>query len=67
MPVLVIELKWNQSDEGAIRQIKRQDYPLALREYGGEILLVGINYDSKSGKHTCKIEKYEVEHAIYSI
>ncbi len=67
MPVLVIELKWNQSDEGAIRQIKRQDYPLALREYGGEILLVGINYDSKSGKHTCKIEKYEVEHTSHSI
>ena len=57
-PVILVELKWNKSDLGAIRQIKRNDYPQVFRDYGGEILLVGINYDAKSKKHTCKIEKY---------
>ena len=58
LPLLVIELKWNKTDGGAIRQIKNRDYPQALKEYGGNILLIGINYDSKSKKHTCRIEEY---------
>lgn len=58
MPLLLIELKWNQSDKGAIGQIKNKDYPQKLKDYGGDILLVGINYDARSKKHTCKIEKY---------
>lgn len=59
MPLILIELKWNQTDEGAIKQIKNRDYPQAVLEYGGEILLVGINYDSKSKMHTCRIESYK--------
>lgn len=59
MPVILIELKWNKNVSSAIEQIKRNDYPQALKKYGGDILLVGINYDAKSKKHTCKIEKYE--------
>lgn len=58
MPVILIELKWNKSDNGAIQQIKNRDYPYALKDYGSDILLVGINYDEKSKKHTCKIERY---------
>lgn len=61
MPVILIELKWNKSDEGAIKQIKNRDYPYVLKDYGSDILLVGINYDEKSKKHTCKIEKYKKE------
>lgn len=57
MPLLLIELKWNKTEKGAIRQIKNKDYPQALRDYGGEILLVGINYDAKNKKHTCTIEE----------
>lgn len=26
-------------------QIKKLNYPAAIKEFGGEILLVGINYD----------------------
>lgn len=59
MPLLLVELKWNKSDEGAISQIKNNDYPQALKEHGGDILLVGINYDTKSKKHTCRIEEYK--------
>ena len=60
-PALVIELKWNQSAEGAIEQIKKKKYPDCLKTYGSEILLIGINYDkeAKSGarKHSCRITK----------
>ena len=59
MPLMVIELKWNKTDEGAIRQIKNHDYPQVMKDYGGEILLVGINYDSKNKKHTCTMESYK--------
>lgn len=58
LPLLLIELKWNKTDKGAIGQIKNNDYPQALKDYGGDILLVGINYDAKSKRHTCKIEEY---------
>ena len=56
-PALVIELKWNKSAEGAIRQIKERQYASWIENYTGEILLVGINYDEKKG-HECVIEKY---------
>lgn len=58
-PLLLIELKWNVSSEGAIGQIKAKNYPAAVRDYGREIILVGINYDPKSKKHICRIEKFQ--------
>lgn len=61
MPVLVIELKWNKSARGAIMQIQEKHYPKPFENYGGDILLVGINYDKDAPagkrKHTCVIEK----------
>ena len=56
-PALLIELKWNQSAEGAIGQIKEKEYMQALSDYRGNILLVGINYDKKSKTHHCEIEQ----------
>lgn len=56
-PALVVELKWNKSAEGAIRQIKDKQYGSWIEGYTGEILLVGINYDEEKG-HECMIEKY---------
>ncbi len=58
-PALLIELKWNHSSGGAIEQIKENGYCDAISGYGGDILLVGINYDEKEKKHTCQIEKFE--------
>ncbi|MBQ9210675.1 MAG: AAA family ATPase [Clostridia bacterium] len=62
-PALVIELKYNQTAEGAISQIKRREYPARLEHYAGNILLVGINYDKNASvesadfkHHTCAIE-----------
>lgn len=57
LPLLLVELKWNNTDKGAIGQIKNNDYPRAIKDYGGDMLLVGINYDAKTKKHTCRIEK----------
>ncbi len=63
MPALVVELKWNKTAEGAIQQIKDRQYPSVIQEYGGEILLIGINYSKEASagkrKHSCVIEKYE--------
>jgi hypothetical protein len=59
LPIMVIELKYNQSAEGAIAQIKSKNYPQVLDGFGSEILLIGINYDKKSKKHSCCIEKYK--------
>ena len=58
-PALVIELKYNQSTDTAISQIKLKNYPAKLADYAGDILLVGINYDRESKQHTCKIEKHQ--------
>ena len=63
MPALVVELKWNQSAEGAIVQIKNRRYPEVLHGYGGVVLLVGIAYDKdakEKRKHTCVIEEVKL-------
>ncbi|MBR4061216.1 MAG: AAA family ATPase [Lachnospiraceae bacterium] len=61
LPALVIEMKWNKSAKGAIAQIKDKNYPDAIKDYGTEVLLVGINYDKQAPagkrKHECIIEK----------
>lgn len=57
-PAMVVELKYNQSPESAIAQIKDRKYPEALEEYGGNLLLVGITYDKKTKRHSCCIEEF---------
>lgn len=59
-PSVVIELKWNKSAEGAIAQIKDREYVDALKDYKGNLILAGINYNRKTKKHTCVIEKMKV-------
>ncbi len=60
-PALVVELKWNKSAEGALKQIKEKDYADWILEYTGDILLVAVNYDKSSKKHTCAIERHHKE------
>ncbi len=57
LPAMVIELKWNRTSGGAVSQIKDKGYLEVLKDFGGEILLVGINYDEKTKVHTCEIER----------
>jgi len=58
-PALVVELKWDQSADGAIDQIKNKNYAGSLAGYFGEVLLVGINYNKENKKHECVIERFQ--------
>lgn len=55
-PILFIELKWDKTAQTALNQIKERHYPEYFENSKGNIVLVGINYDKDSKKHTCKIE-----------
>ena len=60
-PAMIVELKYNQSAETAIKQIKEKKYHGALSGYSDKILLVGINYNedgSDKKHHTCVIEEW---------
>jgi len=59
-PALVVELKWNQSADGAINQIKKREYIQALKEYHGNLLLVGVSYNTNTKEHECKIEEWKI-------
>ena len=56
-PAIIVELKYDKSAEGALEQIRKKHYTDCLKDYSGEILLVGINYNKDDKCHTCKIEK----------
>ena len=56
-PLILIEFKYDGSAEEAIAQIKTQEY---FKLYTGQyrnIIIVGINYSTKTKDHQCLIEK----------
>ena len=56
-PLILIEFKYDGSAEEAIAQIKTQEY---FKRYTGQyrnIIIVGINYSTKTKVHQCLIEK----------
>ncbi len=56
-PLILIEFKYDGSAEEAIAQIKKQEY---CKRYTGQfknIIIVGINYSTKTKDHQCLIEK----------
>ena len=57
LPAMIVELKWNRTAETALRQIEDHHYPDVLKAYGGEVILVGVNYDEKTKEHTCRIAR----------
>ena len=57
-PAMIIELKYDKDADTAIKQIKEKKYFFGLEKYLDNLLLVGINYDKNTKKHTCTIEKY---------
>ena len=59
-----MELKWDKSAKGAISQIKEKQYVDALKEYQGNLLLVGINYEKDTKTHTCVIEQVGNPHEV---
>lgn len=58
-PAIIFELKYDDSAESAIAQIKEKEYFKKLSEDVDDILLVGINYDRKNKKHVCQIERWQ--------
>lgn len=60
-PAMVVELKYDKTAESAIEQIRNRRYPEALKEYHGNLLLVGISYRKDNKKHSCIIEEWEKE------
>lgn len=58
-PLILIEFKYDGSAEEAIEQIKTQEY---FKRYTGQyrnIIIVGINYSTKTKDHQCLIEKLD--------
>lgn len=55
-PAFIIELKKDSTPDEALKQIQEKRYALALKDYTGQKLAVGIAYDSKLKKHSVKIE-----------
>ncbi len=57
-PALIIELKSSTSTaQGAIEQIKKKNYKQFLRNYSGNMVLVGIKYHPDTHAHECEIER----------
>ena len=54
---VLIELKYDKSEESAITQIKEKNYLQLFKAYKGEVLLVGINYSKDTKTHQCIIER----------
>lgn len=54
-PAMIVELKYENSAESAIAQIKEKNYPQVVSDFAKEILLVGINYNAKTKSHDCQI------------
>ncbi|SES28870.1 Predicted AAA-ATPase [Butyrivibrio fibrisolvens] len=61
LPAMIVELKWNKTEIAAIHQIKDKNYPAILKDYYGDILLVGVNYDETTKEHSCVIERLSRE------
>jgi len=57
-PAMLIELKWDKSAMGAIKQIEDKKYTDILKEYKENAMIIGINYDKNSKKHECIIRRY---------
>ena len=55
---ILVELKYGKSAGSALDQIKAKEYDGILNDFYGDSILVGINYDRRTKKHECIIEKY---------
>lgn len=59
-PAMIIELKVDKYAETGIKQIKEKRYQGKLKDYLNNIVLVSINYDKETKKHSCMIEYNKV-------
>lgn len=61
LPAIVVELKWNREVGGAITQMRDRNYAAIPEGLCGEVLLVGVTYDTKIKTHVCTIEREVLE------
>ena len=62
VPAIVVELKAEGAASIALEQIRRREYPEALKGFSGEMVLVGIDYKTDPANpdykhHRCGIER----------
>ena len=55
-PALIIGLKWDKTAQGAIAQIEEKQYVDALKDYKGNLIVAGVNYDKKTKEHHAEIK-----------
>ena len=55
-PAFILELKKNSTPDEALKQIEEKRYAMALKDYTGQKLAVGISYDEKLKRHSVKVE-----------
>ena len=55
----IVELKKDENVDVAINQIKSKEYVQKFKSENNEVLAVAICYDSKTKKHSCKIERIQ--------
>ena len=60
-PAMIVELKWDKSAAGAIRQIEDRQYSEIIKDYKENALLIGINYDKDTKRHDCTIKRYGIK------
>lgn len=60
-PAIIIELKWNKESLDALDQIEDKKYSTVLEGYVGEIVKVGITYDTDNKVHSCKISRTNID------
>ncbi len=65
-PAMIVELKYDKDADSAIRQIHDNRYVGTMKDYAGNLLLVGINYDKdekgeNAKRHSCVIEEFNGE------
>ena len=58
-PLILIEFKYDGFAEEVIAQIKMQEYCKRYEEQYRNIIIVGINYSTKTKEHQCLIEKLD--------
>ena len=55
----IVELKKDEKVDIALAQIKEKEYVQKFKSENKEVLAVAICYDSKTKKHSCKIERIQ--------
>ncbi len=55
----IVEPKEGEKVDIALAQIKEKEYVQKFKSENNELLAVAIFYDSKTKKHSCKIERIQ--------